>query len=131
MEKETFREISRKCVEKLNEYFDTCDDEIGDRYDLNDKIMEVGAEYGITLFDSIWLFSMPASTRTAYPGLFFVISLPLTSTDAANDNSSYILIKAYIRNEYVVRIEIGEDGVDIYSDNHRDIDRVVEEISKI
>ena len=35
MEKEVFKEISRKCVEALNEYFETCNDEIEDRENRN------------------------------------------------------------------------------------------------
>ena len=125
MEKEVFREISRKCVEKLNEYFDTCNDEIEDRVDLNDKIMEIGAGYGISLFDSTWLLKMPASTRMN-PDLIFAISLPFTSTGAANDDSGYMLIKVFKKGKTVARIEIDEDGVDISG-----LDEVVEEISKI
>ena len=127
MEKEVFKEISRKCVEALNEYFDTCCDEIGDRHDLNDKIMKIGAEYGITLFDLTWLLEMPRSMR-ASPNLSFAISLPLTSTGAANDDSGYILIKVYSRNgNYVARIEIDEDGVNISTD----LEEIVKEISKL
>ena len=113
MEKETFREISRKCVEALNEYFDICCDEIGDRVDLNDKIMKVGEEYGIKLFDLTWLLGMPRSIRTS-PNLSFAISLPLTSTGAANYNFGYMLIKTYNRSgDYAARITIDEDDVDI------------------
>lgn len=125
MVKETFKEISMKCVEKLNEYFDTCCDELGDRYDLNDKIMEVGAGYGISLFDLTWLLEMPASMRIT-PDPLFAISLPLTSTGAANDDSGYIFIKVFKKGKTVARIEIDEDGVDISG-----LDDVVAEISKI
>jgi len=125
MEKKTFKEISRKCVEALNEYFDTCCDELGDRNDLNDKIMDVGAEYGITLFDLTWLLGMPASMKINL-GLTFAISLPLTSTGAANDDSGYIFIKVFKNGKTVARIEIDEDGVDISG-----LDDVVAEISKI
>ena len=126
MKKEVFKEISRKCVEALNEYFDTCFDEIKDRDDLNDKIMKVGAEYGITLFDLTWLLNMPASIRTS-PKLSFAISLPLTSTGAANYNFGYMLIKVYNRSgNYVARIEIDEDGIDISGLND-----VITEITKL
>ena len=129
MEKETFREISRKCVEALNEYFDTSCDEIGDRVDLNDKIMKVGEEYGIKLFDLTWLLGMPRSIRTNHNhNLSFAISLPLTSTGAAYFNFGYMLIKAYNKSgDYVARIVIDEeDGVDIEG-----LDNIVKEISKI
>ena len=127
MKKETFREISRKCVEALNEYFDICCDEIGDRGDLNDKIMKVGEEYGITLFDLTWLLGMPRSIRTSH-NLSFAISLPLTSTGATYFNFGYMLIKAYNKSgDYVARIVIDEeDGVDIEG-----LDGIVKEISKI
>ena len=125
MEKKVFEEISKKCVEKLNEYFDTCCDELGDRNDLNDKIMDVGAEYGITLFDLTWLLGMPASMKIN-PGLLFAISLPLTSTGAANDDSGYIFIKVFKNGKTVARIEIDGDGVDISG-----LDDIIEEISKI
>lgn len=125
MEKKVFEEISKKCIEKLNEYFDTCCDELGDRYDLNDKIMEVGASYGITLFDLIWLLGMPASMKIN-PGLEFAISLPLTSTGAANNDDNYILIKVFKKGAPVARIEIDEDGVNISG-----LDSAVEEIVKI
>lgn len=126
MEKETFREISKKCVEALNEYFDICFDEIKDRHDLNDKIMKIGEDFGITLFDLTWLLNMPASIRTS-PKLTFAISLPLTSTGAANYNFGYMLIKVYNRSgNYVARIEIDEDGVDISGP-----DTVIEEIQKL
>ena len=126
MEKETFREISKKCVEALNDYFDICFDEIKDRHDLNDKIMKVGEEFGITLFDLTWLLNMPASIRTS-PKLTFAISLPLTSTGAANYNFGYMLIKVYNRSgNYVARIEIDEDGVDISGP-----DAVIDEIQKL
>jgi len=126
MKKEVFREISRKCVEALNEYFDTCDDEIEDRHDLNDKIMEVGAGYGISLFDSTWLLKMPAASTRMNPDLIFAISLPFTSTGAANDDSGYMLIKVFKKGKTVARIEIDEDGVEISG-----LDEVVAEISKI
>lgn len=125
MEKKIFEEIAKKCIEKLHEYFDTCCDELGDRYDLNDKIMEVGAEYGITLFDLTWLLEMPASMRIN-PDLIFAVSLPFTSTGAANDDSGYMLIKVFKKGKTVARIEIDEDGVDISG-----LDDVVEEISKL
>ena len=129
MKKEAFREISRKCVEALNEYFDTCNDEIENRYDLNENIMKIGAKYGITLFDLTWLLGMPVSSRTSYPGLTFAIYLPLTSTGAANYDFDYMLIKVFKsgKTATAARIDIDEDGIDIYSD----IDGIVEEIAKI
>lgn len=125
MEKKCFVQIAKKCIEKLHEYFDTCCDELGDRCDLNDKVMEVGAGYGISLFDLTWFLDMPASWKTT-PDLTFAISLPFTSTSAANNDDSYIFIKVFKSGKTVARIEIDEDGVEISGS-----DDVIEEIAKI
>ena len=132
MENKVFKEISDKCVEKLNEYFNTCDDEITDRENLNDKIIDVGAEYGITLYDSKWMFDTKINIESQ-PGLTFVIMLPPTSNGAKKYDYNHILnfslIDVYKKGELVAIINIDKNGVDItYIDN--DVIEEIEEIEK-
>lgn len=107
---EIFREISRKCVEALNEYFDTCNDEIEDRDNLNDTIMKIGAYYGISLFDRIW-FNSHSEAKKNSPELIFAIALPLSSTEAAYDDSNGINIAILKNAKFIGGFVIYEDGV--------------------
>jgi len=107
---EIFREISRKCVEALNEYFDTCDDEIDDRDNLNDAIMKIGAYYGISLFDRRW-FNNHSEAKKNSPELIFAIALPLSSTEAAYDDSNWIDIAILKNDKFIGGLVIYEEGV--------------------
>ena len=116
MKKEIFKEISRKCVEALNEYFDTCENEIEDRDNLNDEIMKIGAYYGISLFDMVWINNHSEAKKNS-PELIFDISLSLTSTEAAYDDSNEIHISIWKNGKRVGTLTIDEVEV-ILDVNH-------------
>ena len=105
-----FREISQKCVEALNEYFDTCCNEIEDRDNLNDTIMKIGAEYNISLFDRIW-FNRHNEAKKNSVELIFAVALPITSTEAAYNDSNWIDVAILRNNKFIGGLVISEEGV--------------------
>lgn len=110
-----FRKISRLCVEALNKYFDDCENEIEDRDNLNDTIMKIGAFYGISLFDKIWFNSHNEEAKKNSPELIFVIPLPITSTQAAYDDSNEINITVWKNGVPVGEITIDEVEVSLWT----------------
>ena len=101
-----FREISQKCVEALNEYFDTCCNEIEDRDNLNDTIMKIGAEYSISLFDRIW-FNRHNEAKKNSVELIFAVAL----TEAAYNDSNGIDVAILRNNKFIGGLVISEEGV--------------------
>lgn len=72
--------------------------------------MKIGAYYGISLFDRIWLNNHSEAKKNS-PELIFAIALPLSSTEAAYDDSNGINIAILKNAKFIGRFVIYEDGI--------------------